>query len=90
MAGNAVQESVEIAPKDLPFEFMLNALRLNQGFPVNLFQERTGLIINSIEKELLLAEQKGLLQRDHQTIMPTAMGKLFLNDLQEIFLPDSE
>ena len=90
MAGNAVQESVEIAPKDLPFEFMLNALRLNQGFPVNLFQERTGLIINSIEKELLLAEQKGLLQRDHQTIMPTSMGKLFLNDLQEIFLPDSE
>ena len=90
MAGNAVQESVEIAPKDLPFEFMLNALRLNQGFPVNLFQERTGLIINSIEKELLIAEQKGLLQRDHQTIMPTAMGKLFLNDLQEIFLPDSE
>ncbi|MBC3860869.1 oxygen-independent coproporphyrinogen III oxidase-like protein [Undibacterium jejuense] len=90
MAGNAAQESVEIDVKDLPFEFMLNALRLNQGFPVNLFQERTGLIINSIEKELFLAEKKGLLQRDHQTIVPTAMGKLFLNDLQEIFLPDSE
>jgi oxygen-independent coproporphyrinogen-3 oxidase len=50
MAGNAVQESNEIDARDLPFEFMLNALRLNQGFPVNLFQDRTGLLLNSIEK----------------------------------------
>ena len=90
MSGNAVQESVEISAQDLPFEFMLNALRLNQGFPVNLFQERTGLLINSIEKELAEAERKGLLTRDHQTITPTTMGKLFLNDLQQLFLKDSE
>lgn len=88
MAGNAVQESNEINARDLPFEFMLNALRLNQGFPVNLFQERTGLLLNSIEKELQLAEKKGLIQRDHQTISPTPTGRLFLNDLQEIFLRD--
>lgn len=88
MAGNAVQESNEIDARDLPFEFMLNALRLNQGFPVNLFQDRTGLLLNSIEKELQLAEKKGLIQRDHQTISPTPTGRLFLNDLQEIFLRD--
>lgn len=88
MAGNAVQESNEIDARDLPFEFMLNALRLNQGFPVNLFQDRTGLLLNSIEKELQLAEKKGLIQRDHQTISPTPTGSLFLNDLQEIFLRD--
>ncbi|MFZ6847302.1 radical SAM family heme chaperone HemW [Undibacterium sp. RuRC25W] len=90
MSGNAVQESTEIAVNDFPFEFMLNALRLNHGFPVNLFQERTGLLINSIEKELLEAERKGLLIRDHQTIKPTSMGKLFLNDLQQIFLRESD
>ena len=90
IAGNAVQESMEIAVHDLPFEFMLNALRLNQGFPVNLFQERTGLLINSIEKELVEAEKIGLLTRDHQTIAPTPMGKLFLNDLQQLFLRDAE
>jgi len=58
MAGNAAQESVEIDVKDLPFEFMLNALRLNQGFPVNLFQERTGLVINFIEKNCYLPRKK--------------------------------
>lgn len=89
MQGNAVQESNEIDARDLPFEFMLNALRLNQGFPVNLFQDRTGLLLNSIEKELQLAEKKGLIQRDHQTISPTPTGSLFLNDLQEIFLRDA-
>ncbi|WP_423682120.1 radical SAM family heme chaperone HemW [Undibacterium sp. WLHG33] len=89
MAGNAVQESNEVDVRDLPFEFMLNALRLNQGFPVNLFQDRTGLLLNSIEKELQLAEKKGLIQRDHQTISPTPAGSLFLNDLQEIFLRDA-
>ncbi|MFZ6725662.1 radical SAM family heme chaperone HemW [Undibacterium sp. MH2W] len=90
LAGNAVQESNEIAAHDLPFEFMLNALRLNQGFAVNLFQERTGLLINSIEKELSEAERKGLLTRDHQTIAPTERGRMFLNDLQQIFLRDEE
>ena len=90
LAGNAVQESNEIAAHDLPFEFMLNALRLNQGFPVNLFQERTGLLINSIEKELSEAERKGLLTRDHQTIAPTERGRMFLNDLQQIFLRDED
>lgn len=88
LQGNAVQESVEIARHEMGFEFMLNALRLNQGFAVNLFAERTGLLLNSIEKELSEAEKKGLIQRDHQSIRPTPLGRLFLNDLQQIFLKD--
>lgn len=86
MKGNATQESAEISKHDLPFEFMLNALRLNQGFPVHLFQERTGLLLNSIEKKLQQAEAKQLIQRDHLKILPTPIGQLFLNDLQQIFL----
>lgn len=89
LQGNAVQESHEVDGKDLPFEFMLNALRLNQGIPVSLFQERTGLTLNSIEKELQLAEQKGLLQRDHLTLAPTLLGRQFLNDLQSLFLSET-
>ncbi|MBC3917326.1 oxygen-independent coproporphyrinogen III oxidase-like protein [Undibacterium sp. CY18W] len=85
-SGNAVQESAEIQPDEMGFEFMLNALRLQGGFNVNLFQERTGMLLNTIESELLEAEKKGLLYRDHQTISPTPLGKLFLNDLQQIFL----
>lgn len=84
--GNAAQESYEIQPAELGFEFMLNALRLQQGIKVGLFQERTGLLLNTIEKELLAAEQKGLLYRDHELICPTALGKRFLNDLQQMFL----
>ncbi|MBC3935614.1 radical SAM family heme chaperone HemW [Undibacterium rugosum] len=85
--GNPAQEANEIVVNDLPFEFMLNALRLQSGFPVSLFQERTGLLLNRIEKQLQQAEAKGLIYRDHALIMPTEKGKLFLNDLQEIFLP---
>lgn len=84
--GNAVQESYEIEAADMGFEFMLNSLRLQQGFKVALFQERTGLLLNTIEKELREAEQKGLLYRDHELIKPTSLGKRFLNDLQQIFL----
>ncbi|MBI3284483.1 MAG: oxygen-independent coproporphyrinogen III oxidase-like protein [Burkholderiales bacterium] len=84
--GNAIQESVEIQMHEMGFEFMLNALRLQQGFAVNLFQERTGLLLNTLEKELAEAERKGLLHRDHRIISPTPLGRLFLNDLQQIFL----
>lgn len=86
LAGSAVQESQEIARNELGFEFMLNALRLNQGFAVNQFSERTGTQLNSIEKALALAEYKGLLERDHRIIRPTVLGRRFLNDLQQIFL----
>jgi enoyl-CoA hydratase/carnithine racemase len=71
---------------DLAFEFMMNALRLNEGFDSVLFQERTSLSLLSIRRELDEAERRGLLFRDHQRIAPTQLGQRFLNDLLEIFL----
>ena len=84
--GNPVQEEHEIARGDMAFEFMLNALRLVEGFDPNLFAERTGLGINAISRQLDEAEAKGLLYRDHKLIKPTELGQRFLNDLQEMFL----
>ncbi|MDN4052689.1 radical SAM family heme chaperone HemW [Massilia sp. YIM B02763] len=86
--GNAVAEEHEIARADMGFEFMLNALRLADGFDPNLFGERTGLSITAIEKALDEAEGKGLLYRDFKVIRPTALGQRFLNDLQEMFLSE--
>jgi oxygen-independent coproporphyrinogen-3 oxidase len=68
------------------FEFMLNTLRLTEGFSPNLFGERTGMGINAIDGMLNAAEAKGLLYRDHQIIRPTELGQRFLNDLQQMFL----
>ncbi|EJL81766.1 putative oxygen-independent coproporphyrinogen III oxidase [Herbaspirillum sp. CF444] len=85
-SGNAIQEEGEIGRDALGFEFMLNALRLQDGFPANLFAERTGMGINNIDAALNEAEKKGLLYRDHMNIRPTELGRRFLNDLQEMFL----
>jgi putative oxygen-independent coproporphyrinogen III oxidase len=87
-SGNPVQEEFEVERGELGFEFMLNALRLVDGFEVNLFAERTGLAINVIEKSLNAAEAKGLLYRDHRIIRPTELGRRFLNDLQQMFLAE--
>ena len=85
-AGNAVQESHEIGSDDAGFEFMMNALRLNGGFPLLLFEERAGVPLTSVLKELDIAEGKGLITRDHQRVEPTALGRRFLNDLLQVFL----
>ena len=84
--GNAVAEEHEIARADMGFEFMLNTLRLTEGFDPNLFGERTGMPMNAIEKALNAAEAKGLIYRDFRVIRPTELGQRFLNDLQEMFL----
>ncbi|MFT5643119.1 MAG: putative oxygen-independent coproporphyrinogen III oxidase [Janthinobacterium sp.] len=86
--GNPVQQENEIGRTEMGFEFMLNALRLNGGVAPNLFGERTGLSINTIEKSMDQAEARGLLYRDHKIIKPTALGQRFLNDLQQMFLSD--
>jgi putative oxygen-independent coproporphyrinogen III oxidase len=75
-----------VAPAELPFEFMLNALRLTEGFDIRLFNERTGLPLASIESRLADAESKGLLERDWRRIRPTERGQRFLNELLEAFL----
>jgi oxygen-independent coproporphyrinogen-3 oxidase len=71
----------------LGFEFMLNALRLVEGFPAALFAERTGLSLSRVESALAEVEQKGWLERDWQRIRPTERGRRFLNELLERFLP---
>ena len=82
-----VEESV-VSVEDLPFEFMLNALRLVEGFDIALFRERTGLPIHLVQSRLDEAEKKGLVARDWKHIRPTERGRRFLNDLLEAFLPD--
>jgi oxygen-independent coproporphyrinogen-3 oxidase len=82
-----VEESV-VSATELPFEFMLNALRLVDGFEAALFSERTGLPIHVVQSSLEDAEKKGLLERDWKRIRPTERGRRFLNDLLEAFLPD--
>jgi len=82
-----VAESREVTRNELPFEFMLNALRLTAGVAANSFAERTGVPLTSIEPELNEAERRGLLVRDHVVLKPTALGMRFLTDLQTLFLP---
>jgi len=88
LQGSSVIENHVIPEHELPLEFMLNALRRVEGFPVGLFEERTGLPLGLIEKNLLQAEQAGLLERDWKRIRPTARGQRFLNELLGLFLVD--
>lgn len=87
LAGAAVAQSDDVAIADLPFEFMLNALRLKEGFTLAQYGERTGLATTSIQRGMEEAEQKGLLARDLWHAWPTERGLDFLSDLQTIFLP---
>ena len=81
-----VRDEHEVSRGDVVFEFMMNALRLTEGFPVALFAERTGLPITAAEKPLAQAEARGLIERDHERIRPTELGRRFLNDLLQLFL----
>ena len=87
LAGAFVAQETQVSRSDLPFEFMLNALRLKDGFALQLFAERTGLPMTAIEKELQLAQEKGWLERDLTRVRPSVRGYDFLNDLQSLFLP---
>ncbi|WP_416686545.1 radical SAM family heme chaperone HemW [Candidatus Pseudothioglobus sp. Uisw_041] len=71
---------------NVAFEFMLNSLRLKDGFSSSLFESRTGLLIKSLSSELGRAENLGLLENKSNWIKPTSKGFNFLNELQEIFL----
>jgi oxygen-independent coproporphyrinogen-3 oxidase len=86
--GRFVAESVEVGRADLAFEFMLNALRLDEGFAPTLFTERTGLALSQIGRRLDTAESRGLIVRDHRRIAPTPLGRRFLSNLQSLFLPE--
>ena len=88
LAGNALAQDSEVARTDLPFEYMLNALRLRNGFGLRDFTERTGLAITAIEAGLQEAERKGLIERDFARVRPTVRGFDFLSDLQALFLQE--
>jgi oxygen-independent coproporphyrinogen-3 oxidase len=89
LAGNALVQSDEVPRADLPFEFMLNALRLRQGFGLREFTERTGLPITAIAGALDAAQAQGLIDRDFARVRPTQRGYDFLSDLQALFLSNS-
>ncbi|MDD5241743.1 MAG: radical SAM family heme chaperone HemW [Sulfuricella sp.] len=87
LAGNAVEEEHEVAPQELPFEFMMNALRLTGGFPSALLAARIGMSSDATLAALKEAERRGLIERDESHIRPTLLGRRFLNDLLQLFLP---
>ena len=86
LAGTPLAQDSEVRRVDLPFEYMLNALRLREGFALQEFMERTGLPISAIAKGLDQAQAKGLITREPGRVVPTERGFDFLSDLQEIFL----
>ncbi len=88
-AGLAAFDEEVVGDEALPFEFMLNALRLVDGIPLRRFEERTGLSRAAVEAALARAESRGLIAGDAVRVRPTPLGLLFLNDLQGIFLPSS-
>ncbi|MDO4693559.1 MAG: radical SAM family heme chaperone HemW [Eikenella sp.] len=79
-------ERFQVAAGDLPFEFMMNALRLKQGVPAALFAERTGLPLAVVARALGTATSRSLLDADPTVLRPTALGRRFLNDLLALFL----
>jgi oxygen-independent coproporphyrinogen-3 oxidase len=87
LAGDAIAQDEEVARADLPFEFMLNALRLKDGFALPDFGARTGLPLSAIEQPLQAAQARGLIERDFARVKPTERGFDFLSDLQALFLP---
>ena len=85
-SGTPVQTLQEVGADALPFEFMMNALRLVGGFELRLFEERTGLPLAAALGPLDRAVRAGLLERDHLRARPTLKGRRFLNDLLQLFL----
>jgi len=88
LAGRALAQDDDVRRADLPFEYMLNALRLKEGFSLMDFTGRTGLPITAIQKGLEQAQSKGLIERDLMQVKPTERGFDFLSDLQSMFLAD--
>jgi len=87
LAGQCVVQDMDVKRSELPFEFMLNALRLAGGFELPLFAERTGMPLSALQAGLQLAQTQGLLSVDGAHVQPSVRGFDFLNDLQALFLP---
>jgi oxygen-independent coproporphyrinogen-3 oxidase len=87
LTAHAVAQQQEVSRRQLPFEFMLNALRLREGFELTRYTERTGLPLSSIASTLDAAAGRGWLRLDGGWVRPTARGYDMLNDVVELFLP---
>lgn len=85
-SAQALAESQPVRRRDLPFEFMMNALRLTRGFDKTLFTARTGLPLSAAAEPLAQAEARGLIVQDGERIRPTELGRRYLNDLLQFFL----
>jgi oxygen-independent coproporphyrinogen-3 oxidase len=84
--GEAADQVWEIGHEELGFEFMMNALRLTEGFDPELFLLRTGMPLSTVEPALRAAKEKGLIEVGNNLIKPTLLGQRFLNELLQIFL----
>ena len=89
-AARPVQDEFPVAADELPFEFMMNALRLNQGFAPSLYEQRTGLTLSGIFPILQQAARQGLLDYNTGRIAPSKTGQRFLNRLLQLFLKNPE
>lgn len=86
--GQPIQSEHEVLAGDLGFEFMMNALRLTEGFSLGLLAQRTGVSVADMQDQLGVAVQRGLLEIEGQRARPTLLGQRFLNDLLQLFLND--
>lgn len=89
VGGDCVATHAELGPSDVALEFMMNALRLNEGFALALYAERTGLPLAFVEESLHRAEALGLIERKDVKIRPTGRGRRYLNELLTLFVPES-
>jgi putative oxygen-independent coproporphyrinogen III oxidase len=90
MTEKRISGSNFLSTDDACFEFMMNALRLNEGFETNLFQQHTGVPVEQVEAPLHLAEEKDWLIRDDNTIKTTAKGRQYLNELLQLFIKNTK
>jgi oxygen-independent coproporphyrinogen-3 oxidase len=86
LAGRAESNEIVVPPDQLPVEYMMNALRLAEGFELPRFAERTGQSVAVIDEALQRAQSRGLIERDGARVWPTPRGFDFLSDLQALFL----
>ena len=87
-AQGAIVLEREIARDELAVEFFLNTLRLTAGVPAGLFESRTGLALDTVERPLTRARELGLMLDDPTRLQPSAHGQRYLNDLLVLFEPD--
>ena len=86
-ASACLQENKSVPASDLPVEYAMNALRLNEGFNLDDFTQRTGLPVSVLELPLAKAQQRGLIERTARHVRPSARGRTYLNELTGLFLP---